>query len=247
MRVISSRGQEEGISDLARVLINELALGHRVLWLFSGGSNISASIKIMREIPEALSKNLSIMPGDERYGEVGHSDSNWTKLIEAGLEPQQATLLPVLKDGLTFQETGRRFGLMVEETFAANDYIVGQFGIGEDGHIAGILPGSSAAMETASLVVEYEAKDYDRLTLTFPALKRLDATYAFAYGANKHRALEILIDEDLDPSLQPAQILKILPEANLYSDQLNDIMGSEIKSVDHNDDKTTSRTKQEKP
>jgi len=52
-----------------------------VLWLVPGGSNIPIAVEAMDMIRKEMSglslKYLTITLSDERYGSVGHKDSNW--------------------------------------------------------------------------------------------------------------------------------------------------------------------------
>lgn len=220
MKFILTTGWDDGIADLTERLVRELAGGQRVLWLVSGGSNIKASVQIMDSISPKLGSNLSIMLVDERYGETGHPDSNWAGLMQAGFKGGQATLLPTLEKGLGFEQTIERYNHLAARAFKDNKVVIAQLGIGDDGHIAGILPGSAAAEETEDLVVGYHSQPYVRLTLSFTALRHVTAAYAFAFGDNKHEALNNLQNKSLPLSEQPSQILKELPEAYLYSDQV---------------------------
>lgn len=220
MKFILTAGWDDGVADLTERLVHELADRKRVLWLVSGGSNINASVHIMDSIPLKLSENLSIMLIDERYGEPGHDDSNWAQLLRAGLKGDKATLLPVLKKGLNFEQTIERYQQLAARAFEDNEVVIAQIGIGDDGHLAGILPGSPAATETDSLAVGYQSEPYTRLTLSFAALRQITAAYGFAFGDNKHDALKVLQRQSLPLDQQPAQILKQLPEAYLYSDQV---------------------------
>jgi 6-phosphogluconolactonase/glucosamine-6-phosphate isomerase/deaminase len=222
MHFILTSDWEEGITDLAQRLEKELSDGKRVLWLVSGGSNIQASVKVMERVPGELTSNLSIMPGDERYGEVGHNDSNWAQLLQAGFNAAKATVYPVLQADLSFERTIARFDKLANQALAENDIIIAQLGIGPDSHIAGILPESEAAYEKYALVYGYDGGQYKRLTLTFPALLKIRASYTFAYGDVKHQALADLQAGTQDLAKQPVQILRELPEAYIYNDQLGD-------------------------
>lgn len=199
-------------------LMQPLVEGQAVLWLVPGGSNIPIAATVMSQIPTGITAKLTIMLTDERYGAVGHPDSNALQLKQAGFNPRGATFLPVLT-GISLGETIRAYAQMAQTQFAAHRTIIGQFGIGADGHIAGILPGSPAATEQQSWACGYRAFNFTRVTLTFPALYRLSAAYAFAYGAAKHDALRHLITEELPLPVQPAQVLKSIPKAYLYTDQ----------------------------
>ncbi len=218
LHFVLASGWEEGIADLTHCLVDRLRQGQKVLWLLSGGSNIAASVEVMNSVTPSLSQGLSVMLIDERYGPEGHADSNWTQLIGEGFQPKQATTLPVLKDHDSFQQTLARYGKITKQAFASHDLIVGQLGIGADGHIAGILPESPAAAEKTELVAGYEDKKFTRLTLTFPALRRLDKAYVFAFGLTKRQAMETLRDKKLPLVEQPAQILKQLSAACVYND-----------------------------
>jgi 6-phosphogluconolactonase/glucosamine-6-phosphate isomerase/deaminase len=220
MQFIQASNWEPGITALTERLAQELAADKQVLWLTSGGSNIEASVRIMQGISTELSLNLSVSLVDERYGVPNHTESNWAKLVAAGFEGKQARLLPVLEKGIDFVQTAANYNQMLTKAIAAHDSIIAQLGIGDDGHIAGILPNSPATTETIHLVTGYDAPPLQRLTMTFPALRELTAAYVFAFGAAKRSALRSLASQDLSPTEQPAQILKELPEAYVYSDQL---------------------------
>lgn len=222
MKYILTAGWEDGTADLTERLVRELAGGKRVLWLTSGGSNIPASVQIMDNISATLSANLSVSLADERYGEPGHADSNWTQLMQAGFAGKAATLLPVLRPERSFQQSTQDYKELIEQAFTDNDVIIAQLGIGPDGHIAGILPESDAAKETTALVAGYQDPPLTRLTLTFPGLRRITAAYAFAFGKPKQKALMALQTASLPLAQQPSQILNELNEAYMYSDQVGE-------------------------
>jgi 6-phosphogluconolactonase/glucosamine-6-phosphate isomerase/deaminase len=222
MQYILTTGWEDGVADLTERLVRELAASRRVLWLVSGGSNVPASVQIMDNIPSKLKTSLGVMPADERYGPPGHKDSNWAQLMKAGFKPGKATLLPVLQDNLSFEQTISSYDKLANQAFGDYEVIIAQLGIGDDGHIAGILAGSPAVGDTPALATGYRSPPLSRLTLTFAGLRRVNAAYAFAFGNTKHRALSSLRDQTLALKQQPAQILKELPEAYIYSDQFGE-------------------------
>jgi 6-phosphogluconolactonase/glucosamine-6-phosphate isomerase/deaminase len=221
MEFIKTAGWQRGIKDLTARLTKELKGGKKVLWLIGGGSNIQASVEVMSKLPEELTKNLSIFMTDERYGEVGHVHSNSRQLTEAGLEPKDAVFVHMLQPGFSLDETQERYGKALEAAVEHADIVIAQSGIGPDGHIAGILPHTSAA-KASGWVTGYEASPYTRMTMTFDALRRIDAAYYMAFGDDKKEALQRLRDEEVSLDDQPAQILKEIPEAYVYNDQIGD-------------------------
>jgi 6-phosphogluconolactonase/glucosamine-6-phosphate isomerase/deaminase len=181
MEFIKTAGWQRGIKDLTVRLTKELKSGKKVLWLIGGGSNIQASVQVMSKLPEELTKNLSIFMTDERYGEVGHVHSNSRQLTEAGLEPKDAVFVHMLQPGFSLDETQERYGKALEAAVAHANIVIAQSGIGPDGHIAGILP-HTAAVKASGWVTGYESAPYTRMTMTFDALRHIDAAYFMAFG-----------------------------------------------------------------
>lgn len=219
MELIRIANMEEGAAPLLDRLVEELDAGKNVVWLVPGGSNIPLSVSVMDTIGAELTKRLTIYLTDERYGEIDHIDSNTRQLREAGFDPKQARMVNVLARGLGLEETSEQYALSIAAAFEAADIVIAQMGMGPDGHICGILPGSPA-VESEKLVVGYVTETFTRITLTPKALKQyVDAAYVFAFGEAKKEALvNLLTDKPL--SEQPAQVLKSLEEAYVYNDQL---------------------------
>jgi 6-phosphogluconolactonase/glucosamine-6-phosphate isomerase/deaminase len=201
----------------------ELSQGKQVLWLISGGSNIDIETQALSEIPLDLQTNLTIALNDERYGPYGHKDSNMQQFNDALQSETKANIIPVIvPESLPLQATTMHFGENIDKLFNAADIVVSQLGMGNDGHIAGILPGSPAISAKGS-VTSYTAEQYERITITFETLRRIHVVYLFAFGSNKRQQLEQLRDENIPIEDQPAQFLKQLPEVYVYNDQLDTV------------------------
>jgi 6-phosphogluconolactonase/glucosamine-6-phosphate isomerase/deaminase len=207
--------------NLAERLERGLGDDKKVVWLVSGGSNIALSVHIMDRLKASVGNkmpNLTIALSDERYGKPGHADSNWQQLRDAGFEPGEARTIHALVPGLTLTDTCEAYSQRLGQAIADADCVIAQLGIGGDGHIAGILPDSPAATDQ-SLVAGYDGGNYMRITITAMAFSLITIAYCFAYGENKRSALERLASQNLAVSDQPAQLLKALPEAYVYTDQ----------------------------
>ncbi len=220
MGFISSKDPKEGTRALAERISSALAEDKRVLWLICGGSNIPIAVEAMKQIRAAKAplENFTIAQTDERYGPVGHPDSNWKQMQDDGFDFSSVRTIPILM-GAPLGKTVADYEQAIAPALEGQDLIVGQFGMGEDGHIAGIQPHTPAVSETR-LVSGYQGTPFIRVTLTFPALKKIHVAYAFVYGASKRAPAERLKDEDIPLDEEPAQILKQLPEAYFYSDQI---------------------------
>lgn len=201
-------------------LKKQLEEGKRILWLISGGSNIPLTVQVMNELPVKLTNQLTIIPIDERYGPVGHKDSNVKQLYDAGFDPKQATFVSPLAN-LNIDDTIIRYTQALENALNNTSLVIAQIGMGTDGHIAGILP-NSPALKAETLVTAYQGPDFMRLTMTLPSLRRINQAYLFAYGRPKRAALDRLCDGDYPIDDQPAQVLRELREVTVYNDQLED-------------------------
>lgn len=219
MEFIKTADWQKGINDLTARLAKELKASKKVLWLIGGGSNIAASVAVMAQLPAEETHHLSVFMTDERYGDVGHVHSNSKQLIDANFQAKEAIFVPMLQPGFSMNETQERYGQALQRAIEHSDVVIAQSGIGADGHIAGILP-HSTAVSARGWVVGYEAPNYTRMTMTFDALRHIDAAYYMAFGDDKRDALTRLRDTDVGLEDQPAQILKELPEAYVYNDQI---------------------------
>jgi 6-phosphogluconolactonase/glucosamine-6-phosphate isomerase/deaminase len=219
MQILLSSDSAECADALHERLTTALDARQSVLWFMTGGSNITLDIRIMERISEEQSAHLTVTLTDERYGDYGHSDSNWKQLVNGGLNTKRAKVFEVLQpDNLSLEETTQLFERNLTSAFKNADLIVGFYGLGGDGHIAGILPHTAAANATG-LAVGYETDTFKRITTTFDAIRRCDAAFMYTGGANKLLPLTNL-KTNLPLDEQPAQILKELSESYLYNDQI---------------------------
>jgi 6-phosphogluconolactonase/glucosamine-6-phosphate isomerase/deaminase len=208
---------------IAKAICDGLFAQKRVLWLVSGGSNTGAEKDIMDMVSRHASPRLgglAILPIDERFGESGHKDSNIQQLRDAGLNPGAATVVDILIHNLPFEQTVSFYNDVAATALANADIIIGQFGMGADGHIAGIKPNSPATELDDATVAGYEWEDYTRLTLTAAALRQVTVGFLLAYGADKRKALLALRRHTTAFAKLPAVLLSELPEVYVYNDQI---------------------------
>lgn len=196
-----------------------LQKGERVSWIITGGSSMPIVVAICRQLENMNLENLSVTLSDERYGEPGHSDSNWEQLDKLGFFLPGANLQPVL-NGKTLDETTKDYNHTMKLLLKDADYSIGLIGVGADGHIAGIKPGSPAVGST-DMTTSYKWDDYVRLSMTPAAVLLLDEVVTVVMGEAKHQTLKDL-SKDLDINDQPAQILKKVASATVYNDLIGE-------------------------
>ncbi len=131
-------------------------------------------------------------------------------------------MVDVLEKNLTFKDTIAYYNSAAEVCFRAARVIVGQFGVGSDGHTAGLMPHSPALDDSDQWAVGYEWPDYRRLSLTKYALSKVNYAIAVAFGADKRAPLADLQAGSKSLADLPARILETLPAAVIYNDQIGE-------------------------
>lgn len=205
MNLIHIDDPSAGAKILAQKITDYLNKDKKVLWLLSGGSNISISVEtlnILEGIFPDLSQKLAVTLTDERYGHVGHDDSNWQQLINTGFKFNLVQAQPILQN-LPLEETIEKFNKNYSDLIKWSDITIAQFGVGTDGHTAGILPKSDR---------------FTRISLSLEDIKGIPIAYTFIFGKNKERIFKILINENISTDEMPSQILKSIGESYICSD-----------------------------
>ena len=185
-----------------------------------GGGNIAIELDVLGRLPHATPENLIITLADERFVAQDSPDSNWRQLLDGGLDKAPVTLLPVIENpSLSLRGAAANFAKRLGDTLDNVDVIVRQFGIGKDGHTAGILPHGPAVDEGEKLVVGYKSWDFSRITTTAALFRAADLAVLAAFGKQKHTPLQRLFAEEGDADETPARLLLGAKELIIYTDQ----------------------------
>ncbi|MEX2007043.1 MAG: 6-phosphogluconolactonase [Candidatus Saccharimonadales bacterium] len=201
---------------VAKTLAERLRCGQSVLWLVPGGSAATVAVRVSQKLKTVPQAKLTVSLTDERFGRPAHTDSNWEQLGEAGFRLNGAALQPVLQ-GKSLAQTVLDFERTLEKELRQADYKIGLFGIGEDGHTAGILL-KSVALKTKMLVASFQGPDFARITITPQAIASLDLAIVYALGKAKYQAIRSL-KENQSLAKQPAQALKQAKRLVIFTDQ----------------------------
>ncbi len=146
---------------------------------------------------------LEYYQGDERPVPPENPESNWGMAVAAFLDPV----------GVPLENRHRMIGEAADLDAAARDYeallrrhlpaVQGVpafdlvlLGMGDDGHIASLFPGTPALAETQRLVVANPVAKLQktRLTLTFPAMHAAREIWILVGGAGKAEAVHRAVD-----------------------------------------------------
>lgn len=201
---------------LIQTISSHLARGERVTWLITGGSGMLIDRLVAEGLRDVDTSRLSVTLSDERYGLVGHPDENWQQLLDAGFSLPSAQLHRVLT-GHDRAATTASFSQLLRKLLDEADYSIGLFGIGPDGHTAGIKP-HSPAINAPDYATDFTGDDFERITMTAPAIRQLSEAVVAAFGEAKFPTLRQLLHEDIPPDIQPAQLLKSVEKCTIFTD-----------------------------
>ncbi len=162
--------------------------------------------------------HCSFFFGDERHVAPDHPDSNYRMTNEALLsrvpiEPSQVfrikgELESAERAALEYEEAIRGFFQLSPGQVPRFDLVM--LGLGSDGHIASLFPGTRALGERERLVVANRVDQLkaNRITLTVPVLNEAARVMLLVQGAEKAQALATVIHGSVGPRPLPAQLIQ---------------------------------------
>lgn len=182
------------------------------LWLLSGGSSIGYEVAVAKKLSLSTKSHIHVALVDERFVPIGSKDSNWFQLEESGFEFNSfASATPILKPELKAFECAKQYDEELDELFSMCKGSIGVYGIGADGHTAGIKPTndpeSFIEFSGPSLVLSYQGDDFSRITTTAKVVRHLSQVVVLAAGRQKQPLLSAL-SKQTQPHKMPAQLLK---------------------------------------
>jgi 6-phosphogluconolactonase/glucosamine-6-phosphate isomerase/deaminase len=214
--------------DLGKLL--EKRQEQKILLLLSGGS----SLNILPHIKMQNWQGITVGMLDERFDQT-NENSNFLQL-----EKTEFYFL-AKKAGATFVDSKTQVGDSLEalgervekslEFWQKNNpegEIVAVFGMGADGHIAGIFPYQDNAeffekfFDRKNIVVAYDAETRNvfpqRVTTTFALHRTIKKAFVFVCGTQKQIALEKLKVGKVSKNQLPAMIFHQMPDVEIVTD-----------------------------
>lgn len=216
LNIKTTTNVEDEASFVAEIIIKKLSEGKKVLFFLTGGSSVAVGVEVAKLIKDKSLGNLTVMMTDERYGPLGHSDSNWYQHIQKGFDLPGATIIPILT-GEDIEKTTEQFNISLSSELGKDQYKIGLFGVGKDGHTAGNLP-ESVAVNSKDFASYYDTPAFSRITMTPLAIQKLDEAVVWMQGEEKWPVVKDLIEKEIEITKQPAQILKKIPLLTIFTD-----------------------------
>lgn len=205
----------------------------KVLLLLSGGSSLNLLSYVD---PLVCGSGVTISVIDER---VDINESNFNKLLETSFFKKSIKngalfIDPFVTEGDTYQTVENRLNQSLLSWVNNNKegIIIATLGMGDDGHIAGIMPFPESEStfynlfeDTNVLMRGYDAglknKFPYRVTSTLSLLKLVNFAVAFISGDSKRNALSLVLQKNKPVNEIPASVLNELQSVDLYTDIRN--------------------------
>lgn len=211
-----------------------------ILLLLAGGSSFAVYDAIL---PQWLSNHITLAMTDDRFSqELDINNSHTLQATDFYNECINADAYYISTEVWNEQkpeELAKRFeyGLRQWREEFPDGAVVAVFGMGQDGHTAGMIPGGGTSVgksdgkeQTFSelfenpekLVAGYSTPNneyHERTTITMPFIRKyIDHAVAFISGENKRAAFDRLLAEKGSLEETPVRILRELKNVEIFTD-----------------------------
>jgi 6-phosphogluconolactonase len=196
MADVTIPGEVEIVDDVADAFADLVARAAPASIGLSGGELASACYQRLRARDMDWS-HVDVFFGDERFVPVSHEDSNEGMARRVLLDAVGPRAIHGMARGDTTIAAAASYDALVRD---APPIELLHLGMGPDGHVASLFPGSPALDEKERLVVatEDDAHPHPRITFTFPAMARCRLVVVTVAGTEKRDAMTRLrVGEDV--------------------------------------------------
>lgn len=176
--------------------------------MLTGGRNAKRLYEAWSQTPLFRQlRSVAFYFGDERCVPPDHPESNYgiamSTLFRAGI-PDGCTVYRMEADSDDLEAAADRYATILPESI---DILL--LGVGDDGHIASLFPGSAALREKERLVLPITGpkRPYRRLTITPPVILHAQSIYVLAAGAEKASVLADALRQPDNIDEMPARLV----------------------------------------
>jgi 6-phosphogluconolactonase len=207
-----------GAEEVARAAVAAVAARGRFAIALTGGTTPRGLYALLAEDPPLrgaiLWEQVDVFFGDERCVPPDHPESNHRMANEALLSrvPLPPGNVRRMEGEREPAEAAARYEAALRERFGEGlprlDLVL--LGLGADGHVASLFPGTAALAERERLAVANHVPRLDswRITLTLPVLNAAAEVLFLVAGEQKSWAVAEVFDPDADVEDVPARLVQ---------------------------------------
>jgi 6-phosphogluconolactonase len=200
--------------EIARRAAEAVRARGRFLWSLAGGGTPLAAYARLAEAGGVPWDRVQVFFGDERCVPPDHADSNYRMASEALLSrvPLPAANVHRIRGeddpaaAAAFCEAELRAAAGVDPGEVPR-LDLALLGMGPDGHVASLFPGSAALRERRRLALPVLRPSGRGVTLTLPALNAARAVVLLVAGVEKAERVREVLSGEGDPEL-PARLVR---------------------------------------
>lgn len=225
--ISNTSAQDAGVYIQEKLSLNK---EKKILFIVSGGSSLTVLSHIDQTV---LGDHMTVILTDERFTEdqtgINFIQLQKTDFYTHALEKQVHFISSKPQSGESHSEFAQRLDTTLQNYLNENTnvYVIGIFGIGEDGHTASIFPTSEVAFDTTFkadalyTAVTQEVTAYpQRVTITPSCIQEtLDEVVLYAVGSVKcDNILNYIHNKNFTHFQIPALIPAQHPQSILFTD-----------------------------
>ena len=190
----------EASSCLSNLVINDIDSSKKESYSIglSGDNTPKIAYSMLSSDIKDLSK-IIFWTVDDRWLPKKDDNSN-QKLINSFFFNSPAKVLEFEYSSSTSSKDANDYSNKLEENIKDFDAVI--LGIGEDGHIASLFPGTAAVHNNTDLYVSNEVNIITkwRVTATYKLLTQVEKVYFLVTGENKKEILSTILDDGKTPA-----------------------------------------------
>ena len=223
-RVLRFPDQQALARAAADLVVESLGLAAAPSFNLTGGNSIMGLYRLLGgEYAGAIDwPSLVITWGDERFVPRGDPDHNASAarqvlLNNVPIDPGRVHEIPT--EGASLEDCAAAYAETLEGIAARGEFLfdVTLLSLGDDGHIASLIPGQPVLEEREALAAAVpHGRPEPRITLTYPALARSARLILIASGEKKAAVLKDLL---AGAEQYPASRLRVDGELVLLADE----------------------------
>lgn len=174
----------------------------------SGGSTPKPVYKELSESKNIPFNRIEFYQVDERYVPHDHPESNYKMIYESLIHKVENDIkdFHFFDTSLSIEEAVKKYSKEIDDI----KFDITILGMGTDGHIASLFPGSGALKENEKNAVHTETLKYDikdRLTITLPVIQRSRKILMLLKGGEKSQILKEMQASEKTKNDLPAKAL----------------------------------------
>lgn len=192
--IYKAENHQEASSCLSNLIANDISSNKSELYSIglSGGNTPQLAYSMMLNDIKDFS-NIALWTIDERWLPITDENSN-QKMINSSFKSTNANILEIpFSDEDPFKDA-EAYSKLLDDNI--NKFNTGIIGLGDDGHIASLFPGTAALNEKTKLIVANEVNIVSkwRITASYKLLSKISKLYLLATGENKREILKKAIN-----------------------------------------------------